>query len=71
MRTHRGAPWPVDLGRSLFVQGQVLRRSKRRREARAALEEAKAILDGHGYVLWRDRVDTELARAAPSRWRRP
>jgi len=37
---HRTLPLPFELGRSLLVQGQVLRRGRQKAAARAALEEA-------------------------------
>jgi DNA-binding CsgD family transcriptional regulator len=53
---------PLELARSLLVLGQVERRAKRKRAARAALEEAAALCDRIGAELWGARARAELAR---------
>jgi DNA-binding CsgD family transcriptional regulator len=61
---------PFDRARTLLVQGEVLRRAKRRREARATLEAAQRELERLGAVLWSDRARAGLARVggrAPAR----
>ena len=69
-------PWharveiPLERGRTLLALGMTLRRSKRRREARARLEEALALFEEIGAALWAERARAELRRIsgrAPSR----
>jgi DNA-binding CsgD family transcriptional regulator len=67
---HDGLPVPLERARTLIVRGIVLRRAGRRRDARAALEEAREICEAIGARLWAARCDNELARLggrAPSR----
>ena len=59
---HERCPMPFERARTLLVQGQVLRRSKQRRRAREALEEAIAIFDQLGGEPWADRAREELQR---------
>ncbi len=63
-------PEPFENGRTLLARGIVLRRAKRRRDARDALEEGCAIFDRLGALQWAARARGELARVAgrpPSR----
>jgi DNA-binding CsgD family transcriptional regulator len=53
---------PIDLGRSLLAHGRTLRRLKRKRPAREALDEAAALFASCGADLWREAVRFELAR---------
>jgi DNA-binding CsgD family transcriptional regulator len=53
---------PLDRGRTLLAFGAAQRRSKRRREARATLEEALALFERIGAALWADRARDELRR---------
>jgi DNA-binding CsgD family transcriptional regulator len=64
---HEHCPVPFERGRTLLVQGQVLRRLKRKREARGALEEALAIFRRLGAEVWERRAEGELARVAVRR----
>ena len=64
---HERCPMPFERARTLLVYGQVLRRLKRKRDARAALEEAQAIFRYLGADPWADRVDEELKRVAVRR----
>jgi DNA-binding CsgD family transcriptional regulator len=59
---HAKVELPLDRGRTLLALGAAQRRAKRRREARATLEEALAVFDGIGAALWAERVRTELKR---------
>jgi DNA-binding CsgD family transcriptional regulator len=59
---HRRLDWPLERGRTLLVTGEILRRLGRRRDAGAALAEARSVLDGIGYPLWLARVDAEERR---------
>ena len=58
-----GFPEPFENGRTLLARGIVLRRAKRRRDARESLEEACAIFDRLGALQWA-RAHGELARVA-------
>jgi DNA-binding CsgD family transcriptional regulator len=63
-------PEPLEHGRTLLARGIVLRRAKRRRDARNALDEACALFDRLGALRWAERARGELARVAgrpPSR----
>lgn len=53
---------PLDRGRTLLALGATQRRMKRRREARATLEEALAVFEGIGAALWAERARAELKR---------
>jgi DNA-binding CsgD family transcriptional regulator len=56
------APWPFEVGKTLLALGPVLRRLKRRREARQTLEEARTLFERLGAVPWVERADAELRR---------
>ena len=58
----RGFELPIDLGRSLLVQGQVLRRSGERRAAKDALDEAVTLFERHAMRPWHARALEELRR---------
>jgi DNA-binding CsgD family transcriptional regulator len=62
LETHAGLDMPVERARTLLVLGQVLRRGKQRREARAAFQEAMAVFEEIGAALWVERARSELAR---------
>ena len=53
---------PLDHGRTLLVLGAAQRRLKRRREARATLEQALALFETIGAALWAERARGELRR---------
>ena len=53
--------------RTLLVQGQVLRRLKRKREARSAFDEAAAIFEQLGADGWVARAEAERQRVASRR----
>ncbi len=59
---HASLEMPYERGRSLLVHGQVLRRRKERREARAVLQEAVDSFESAGSRLWADRARDELRR---------
>jgi DNA-binding CsgD family transcriptional regulator len=59
---HARAPFPFDRARILLAQGVALRRARRKREARAAFEEAQAIFDSLGAALFAQRSRDELAQ---------
>ncbi len=67
LAAHERCPVPFERARTLLVRGQVARRLKQKREARAALEEALAIFRRLGADPWADRAEAELARVAVRR----
>jgi DNA-binding NarL/FixJ family response regulator len=64
---HTACPMPYERARTLLVQGQVLRRLKRKREARTALDEAAAVFEGLGAEAWVARAAAERQRVASRR----
>jgi DNA-binding CsgD family transcriptional regulator len=61
---HAACPMPYERARTLLVQGQVLRRLKRKREARRALDEAAALFASLGADAWVERANAERQRVA-------
>jgi DNA-binding CsgD family transcriptional regulator len=59
---HEQVPMPFELARTLLTQGQIRRRAKQKRAARAALQQALEIFDRLGAPLWASRARAELAR---------
>jgi DNA-binding CsgD family transcriptional regulator len=59
---HAKVEIPLDRGRTLLALGAAQRRMKRRREARARLEEALAVFERIGAALWAERARAELKR---------
>ena len=53
---------PLDRGRTLLALGALLRRAKRRREARETLDEALGVFEQAGAALWAERARAELGR---------
>jgi len=64
---HAACPMPYERARTLLVQGQVLRRLKRKREARTALDEAAKVFAGLGAEAWVARAAAERQRVASRR----
>jgi DNA-binding NarL/FixJ family response regulator len=64
---HDACPMPFERARTQFVQGQVLRRLKRKRDARLALEQALETFTRLGAEPWVARAEEELRRVAPRR----
>ena len=62
LELHRQVNLPLDRGRTLLALGAAQRRKKRRREARATLEEALAVFEEIGAALWAERARAELKR---------
>jgi DNA-binding CsgD family transcriptional regulator len=62
LERHAQAELPLDRARTLLALGATQRRAKRRREARATLEEALAVFEGIGAELWAERARDELKR---------
>ena len=59
---HARVEIPLDRGRTLLALGAARRRAKRRRDARATLEEARAVFERIGARVWADRARAELRR---------
>ena len=59
---HRRMPGPFERGRTLLARGVVLRRARRKREARETLEQALAIFEELGTPLWAAKARAELGR---------
>jgi len=59
---HAKVELPLDRGRTLLALGAAQRRLKRRREARATLDEALAVFERIGAALWAERARGELKR---------
>jgi len=64
---HAACPIPYERARTLLVQGQVLRRLRRKRDARSELDEASAIFTRLGADGWVARVAAEQLRVASRR----
>jgi DNA-binding CsgD family transcriptional regulator len=63
LRNHERIPdQPFELGRTLLMMGEVQRRARKRREARASLLRARGIFDRCGAALWVRKADAELGR---------
>ncbi len=62
LAAHDRVPLPFERARTLLVAGSVRRRLRRRREARAALEEAQAEFTRLDAVVWADKAGAELGR---------
>lgn len=60
---HEAAPDPFEHGRTLLLQGEHLRRMRRRTHARAALLQAERAFDRLGARPWLARTRTELRAA--------
>jgi ATP/maltotriose-dependent transcriptional regulator MalT len=56
------APWPFERGRTLLCLGTVRRQAQQRKAAREALEQALAIFEELGAVLWAEKARAELRR---------
>jgi DNA-binding CsgD family transcriptional regulator len=59
---HKRVLLPLERGRTLLVMGQVQRRRKEKRAAKASLASALATFEGIGAAIWVGRAQAELAR---------
>ena len=59
---HQGLPIPLELGRTLLVRGQLLRRSHQKRAAAETMERALGIFEAVGTPSWSNRTRLELGR---------
>ncbi|WP_165960239.1 AAA family ATPase [Actinocrispum wychmicini] len=64
---HTQTQLPLEYGRTLLAQGQVLRRNKAKGEARIALENALACFTAIGATPFTEIATTELTRVQPAR----
>ena len=62
LHEHERVPMPFERARTLLAQGVALRHARRRRDARATLEEARAAFASLGAVLWEEKAAAELGR---------
>jgi DNA-binding CsgD family transcriptional regulator len=62
LELHEQVLLPLDRGRTLLALGAAQRRAKRRREARATLDEALAVFEEMGATRWAERARAELKR---------
>jgi ATP/maltotriose-dependent transcriptional regulator MalT len=63
LKEHDGVGQPLELGRTLLVAGEIERRSKQKRTARASLQEALQIFEQIGAPLWVAKAVDSLGRA--------
>jgi DNA-binding SARP family transcriptional activator/DNA-binding CsgD family transcriptional regulator len=59
---HEGVGRPFDRALTLLAQGQTLRRARRKRDSRTALEDAAAEFERLGATLWAEKARAELER---------
>lgn len=67
MAHHESLEMPFERARTLLVQGRILRRLKQKRDARAAIEEARRAFAALGAETWVQTADAELRRLATRR----
>jgi DNA-binding CsgD family transcriptional regulator len=61
LAAHERLPMPIERARSLLVLGRIRRRGRKRRAAKAALEEALAIFETVGSPRWAEQATAEIA----------
>lgn len=59
---HSQFPVPVEMGRTLVVHGQILRRLKKKKPARETLQAAHSLFHDLAAPLWAARASAELSR---------
>jgi DNA-binding CsgD family transcriptional regulator len=62
LRQHERVDMPFERARTLLAQGVALRHARRRRDARAVLQEAKTAFATLGAALWEQKAAAELGR---------
>ena len=62
LEVHERMPGPFERARTLLIYGTILRRTKRRRAAREAIEAALTIFEALPAPVWADNARAELAR---------
>jgi DNA-binding CsgD family transcriptional regulator len=61
LAAHEELPMPIERARTLLALGRVRRRLRKRRAAKAALDEARAIFDSVGSPRWAEQADEEIS----------
>jgi DNA-binding CsgD family transcriptional regulator len=67
LRHHEQLEMPFERARTLLVEGRILRRLNRKKDARAALDEAARQFEQLGAVAWHERAHGEWRRTATRR----
>ena len=62
LEVHERMPAPFERARTLLIYGTILRRIKRRKAAREAIEAALSIFEALPAPVWADNARAELAR---------
>ena len=62
LEVHERMPAPFERARTLLIYGTMLRRAKRRKAAREAIEAALSIFEALPAPVWADNARAELAR---------
>jgi DNA-binding NarL/FixJ family response regulator len=62
VRSHAEAAHPFEVGRTQLVRGEILRRFKQRKQARASLDAAREVFESLGAALWLRRTQAAAAR---------
>ena len=62
LEVHERMPSPFERGRTLLIYGAMLRRAKKRKAARAAIEAALSIFEALPAPVWAENARAELAR---------
>ena len=62
LEVHERMPSPFERARTLLIYGTILRRIKRRKDARGAIEAALSIFESLPAPVWADNARAELAR---------
>jgi DNA-binding CsgD family transcriptional regulator len=62
LRVHERMPSPFERGRTLLIYGTILRRAKRRKAAREAIEESLSNFEALPAPVWAGNARAELAR---------
>jgi DNA-binding CsgD family transcriptional regulator len=62
LKEHQGVGQPLELGRTLLLAGEIERRSKQKRTARASLQEALQIFEQIDAPLWGEKARVSLQR---------
>ena len=62
LEVHGRMPVPFERARTLLIYGTILRRAKRRKAAREAIEAALAVFEALPAPVWADNARAELAR---------
>ena len=64
---HKRDEMPIELGRTLLVQGQIRRRQREKRSAGESIQAALDLFEQSGAALWTQRARSELERLGQRR----